>query len=356
MSTSCKVLGAFIPTVLIVTLAVSPALADPITWHGPIGPASNVDKLAIDPLHQGTLYAAAANGMFKTIDGGTNWEDLNFHQRVSALVIDPHTPDTLYAAGEFAAYASVFKSTDGGNHWSRADAGIDYRRADVPTLIIDPNAPGTLYISTNTPAGNVHKSTDGGAYWNPLPWIDQTLRERVIATALAIDPRNSAILYAGTAYGVYKSTDGGNHWTRKITGFVDTSVSVLLIDPLNSSKIYAGMDDTGIFVSVDGGDHWNPINNGLPNLPGPYRILDLTTVSRFPSLLYAALLYSCVFESADGGNHWNNTGLYNPFTLAVDAHNPVTIYAGTPQGVFLGETGLTWNPTNWVYLPMLTRQ
>jgi photosystem II stability/assembly factor-like uncharacterized protein len=91
------------------------------------------------------------------------------------LAIDPVNPNTIYAAvltagyGGAAGYASIAKSTDGGQSWKVVRAGSagfpDY--TVVRSLAIDPTAPSTVYASYADAGGSgVMKSTNGGQSWN----------------------------------------------------------------------------------------------------------------------------------------------------------------------------------------------
>jgi photosystem II stability/assembly factor-like uncharacterized protein len=96
--------------------------------------------------------------------------------------------------------------------------GIGPDSGEVVDIAIDPR-PGILYIATGS--GGVWKSSDDGVSWRPL--TDQ------LATsigAIALDPGNPDIVYAGTgnlfdggvgmpkSAGLFKSTDGGRTWAR----------------------------------------------------------------------------------------------------------------------------------------------
>jgi hypothetical protein len=78
--------------------------------------------------------------------------------------------------------------------------------------------------------------------------------------SLAIDPINTAIIYAGTRVGVYKSSNGGASWSRTALTRV---VLALVMDGRNPNIIYAGTYGSGVFKSTDGGVSWSAINKGL---------------------------------------------------------------------------------------------
>ena len=79
---------------------------------------------------------------------------------ILSLVIDPATPQTLYAG---TVGGGVFKSTDGGAAWSAASTGLG--NVTVWSLAIDPATPQTLYVGT---FNGVFKSTDGAAAWSAV--------------------------------------------------------------------------------------------------------------------------------------------------------------------------------------------
>jgi photosystem II stability/assembly factor-like uncharacterized protein len=127
----------------------------------------------------------------------------------------------------------------------------------VTTLIIDPQSSATLYLITGAllpttlSAFNdeLLKSTDGGASWFSSDTGLAAIR------ALAIDPRNTSTLYAGTTgSGVFRSADGGATWTAVNSDLSTLSVTALALDPRNSSTVYAGTAGGGVFViTFDGG-------------------------------------------------------------------------------------------------------
>ena len=69
-------------------------------------------------------------------------------------------------------------------------------------------------------------------------------------TALAIDPQNSSIVYAGTGSGVFRSTDGGTNWVAVNSGLTTLSVTTLAIDPQSPGTVYAGASDGKVFAAT----------------------------------------------------------------------------------------------------------
>ena len=215
------------------------------TWTS-IGPeGAIVEAVVIDPTTPTTLYAATLDGgVFKSTNAGGGWTPANTGLTVPGvrtLAIDPTTPSILYAG---TAGDGVFKSTDGGGSWSAANAGLEF--TDVFGLAIDPTTPTTIYVGAN---GRIFKSTNGGGSWSAV--FDSG---GAAVQGLAIDPRTTPAItiYAGThGPGVFKSTNGGGSWNPVNIGMIDDStcyfygyncyamVGDVTIDPQTPNTLYA---------------------------------------------------------------------------------------------------------------------
>ena len=124
----------------------------------------------------------------------------------------PTKEGVLYMGGDVTG---VYKTEDQGLHWRLITRGLtDY---EVYSLAVDPRRPETVYAGT--PSGYC-KSTDGGEHWEFLKATGKdaqaiTAERHKTVRGLAVDPTNSAILYAGTPRGgLFKSADGGQTWRR----------------------------------------------------------------------------------------------------------------------------------------------
>src|SRR6185503_20916403 len=168
-------------------------------------------------------------------------------------------------------------------------------------------------------------SPNGGQSWEPTK-INSILQVPEIVFSLAIDPKETKKLYAGTTRGVFRGLNRGKKW--KETDLNDPSMDVksLAIDPANRSTIYAAVvnssnrDDSGIYKSTDGGEGWARLETGFRGLS----IASIAVDPRNPSTIYAGLQKSSiifegarhaesaqggVLKSTDGGSHWVAAGL-----------------------------------------------
>jgi len=301
---------------------------------------------------------------------------------ISALAIDPQTPDTVYATG---TYTGVFKTADAGASWTAV-----YSAPPSPTgltvLRIDPQDPGTMYAGT--PVG-VFKTTDAGANWTAVnAGLPNDNNGHVTITTLAIDPLIPStiwVLYAATYVdeggfccggGVFKSTDGALNWTRVNTGLSEADnfspqSSGLAIDPQNPSIVYVGNGD-GVIKTTDGGASWRWVNSGFPNKANSIlanqtvAVATLAIDPRNPGTVYAGAWQvgpsggSAIFKTTNGGElrlpgSWSNaglTGFYYVEVLAIDPQNTGTIYAGVGDNGFAGwlfkttTGGTSWSAVN----------
>ena len=202
-----------------------------------IGPEGGyVYVLAIDPQAPGTLYAGTYGGVYKSINGGTNWTPINTglsDTRINSLAINPQAPETLYAGtGE-----GVFKSTNAGANWIAMNTGL--ANTLVQALVINPQTPETLYAGRYD--GVLLKSTNGGTNWTAI----NTGLPATRIDSLAINPQTPDTLYAGTPEGVFKSTDGGTNWFN--IGLSTTYINTLAINPQTPDTPYAGTYGGGVF-------------------------------------------------------------------------------------------------------------
>jgi photosystem II stability/assembly factor-like uncharacterized protein len=147
----------------------------------------------------------------------------------------------------------------------------------VDALAIDPTNPRVIYAGTYK---GLFKTTTGGTKWQRVSLNAKYIR------ALVIDPRNPTTIYAGTgtsgsprstSKGMFKSTDGGRHWIPANTGLTETDVWALAIDPRKPTTLYAGTNDSGragsVFKSTDSGRTWRAFGDGLnPNQRTSLRI------------------------------------------------------------------------------------
>ncbi len=163
-----------------------------------------------------------------------------------------------------------------------------------------------------------------------------------------IDPDNTTTMFAGTTdAGLFKSVDSGTTWREIGSGLPESGINAVVI----SDAILFATAGGGVFKSTDGGADWTQVDNDSINFANVL-IADPTT----STTLYAGSLIEGVLKSTDGGQNWtvSNNGItdWGILSLVMDPSDPKTLYAGTANGnVFKSvdaaaswaETGLTAN-------------
>ncbi len=240
--------------------------------------SESTTAIAVDWAKPNIIYAGSSSdfsaesvgGVFKSINGGTSWDTLIRGVTVRDLDIHPIDSKIIFATLglNVLTQAGIIKSTNGGISWVKADSGLRITWEEGPsTLVIDPKRPDTMYTGTSGFfGGRFYKSTNAGKSWFVLG--DTTaLRDGV--TAIAINPINTNVIFAGTAFSgnLLKSTDGGVSWV--LTG-LQTGITNTINFNQNSSIIYVGGAPTkqfsvSFFKSTDQGITWQNIKAGLPD-------------------------------------------------------------------------------------------
>ena len=254
---------------------------------------------------------------------------------VRRMVFDAKDYKVIYLATE---NNGIIFTADGGETW-RQFAKLNKGR--VRAVAVAPDSQCVLYAAAEN---KLFKSNDCGRNWEN-PYFHQNTQ--TVLTDIAIDPRNSSVIYISAASGeILKSANSGSTWQAifQTSGvFID-----LFIDPKNSSIIYAAPAKNGVFKSIDGGQNWLSLADNLKSYGGSreYRTLIINPVN--PANLVLVSLYG-LFKSGDGGQTWTALNLIAGskstvvYSAAINPQNSNEIYY-TTGAAFLKSTdgGQTW--------------
>lgn len=181
--------------------------------------------IVVDPFNPDVVYVAGlAGSIYKSTDAGRSFIQLPYNTGEGTYGMAAHpTRQDFYLAGINSAGAGIIK-TENGFDFVSVSTGLVYGGADsaYSALAFAPGHPNIVYTGSgyesNPDAKGIFKSTDGGETWtrasNGLA-INPDTGQPYYVKAIAVHPTNPDIVLAATGGGLYKSVDGGASWRLK---------------------------------------------------------------------------------------------------------------------------------------------
>ncbi|MCX2763568.1 VPS10 domain-containing protein [Aquimarina muelleri] len=249
----------------------------------------HIHRVIIDPTNPNTVYAAAIGspwgehperGVFKTTDGGETWSKILFNNDKTGaadLVMDPTNPNKLIAAmWEHKRDPWFFKSGgkgsglyithDGGKNWEQRTDKDGLPKGDLGRIgiAVAANKPNIIYALIEAKKNALYKSIDGGFTWKKINDKNDIGNRPFYYSDIFVDPENENRVYSVFTY-VNVSEDGGKNFTQLMPAYgVDNGVHpdhhAWWIHPTDGSFMIDG-NDGGLNISHDGGKTWRFIGN-----------------------------------------------------------------------------------------------
>lgn len=332
---------------------------------GPAATGGRVHDIEVDPKDPSTMYVATATGgIWKTTNKGTTWTSIFDGQPENTfgdLAIVPGNPNIIWAGSgeqnnrQSSSWGSgVYRSTDAGRSWIHV--GLT-STASIGRVVAHPTDPNIAWVAAvgnlwkPTPDRGVYKTTDGGATWTKVLYVD-TLTG---ATDLAIDARNPNVLYAATyqrlrsaccfngggpGSGIYRSENGGASWTKLENGIPagDKGRIGLAISQSNPNVLIATVEhatEGGTYRTDDAGATWRRVSRVNPRpmyYSAPY--IDPTTDRR------VWLLGTTIVKSEDGGTTFEGQPTSPAYDIGLKTdHHTMWIDPRDSRHVLIGGDG-----------------
>jgi photosystem II stability/assembly factor-like uncharacterized protein len=331
--------------------------------------SGSIGRLVVHPTDPQTCYVAAMGrlfsnnpdrGIFRTTDGGANWEKVLFvNDSVGGIdiVMHPNHPDTLYAAmwervrrpdrRDYGGNGcAIYRSYNGGDNWTKLTSGLPASSPSVGRIGIDisqtdPNVLYAIYADNIGYFAGVYRSDNGGDSW--FRTNDGDLDGMYSSYGwwfgrISIDPVDPDIAYA-IGFDLYKTSDGGNSWPL-ISSSVHVDQHDLAVSPQNNDFVVLG-NDGGIYLSYNAGSSWT----FLENLPIT-QFYTCDADEQHPERLYGGTQDNGTNRTYSGGSaDWQSIYWGDGFFVLVDQTNDNYIYAEYQYGNFARSTdgGFSFN-------------
>ena len=319
------------------------------------------------------FFGAAAGGLWKTEDAGVTWKPLwdklpQASPAVGAVAVAPSNPSVVYVGtgevnirGDVVTGNGLYKSTDAGKTWRFS--GLADTHA-IGRIIVDPRGPNTVFVAAlGHPFGDngergVFKSTDGGASWRKVLFVDA----HTGASDVAFDASNPKVLYAGLwqvyrkpwvmesggpGGGLYKSVDGGEHWTRLSGhGLPEGLLGRINVAPTsNPQRVYAMIEAKrgGLYRSDDAGASWTLVNDKNDYRQRAWYFNTVFADPKDANTVY--VLNTQLYRSTDAGKTFKplHTRHGDNHELWIDPADPRRMINGNDGGADISvDGGKTW--------------
>lgn len=203
--------------------------------------------------------------------------------RTAPLLFSPVDKKTLYYAGNV-----LFKTTDGGNNWQVISPDLSRENWDIPASVgiftttdmktmprrgviytIAPSYQDIKTIWCGTDDGLIHVTRDGGKTWKNVTPASITSWSKISLMGAGHFDVNTAYAAVNRIRlddmhpHIYKTHDGGKTWTEIVNGLPDDPINVVKEDPKQKGLLYAG-SERAVYVSFDDGEHWQDLRLNMP--------------------------------------------------------------------------------------------
>ena len=358
------------------------------TWrHLGLRDGQQIPAIIVDPANPDRLFVAVLGhpygpnrerGVYRSTDGGQSFQPvLQKDDRTGAtdLAFDPTDPRTVYAVlwqaqqgpwenGAFTGPNSgLFKSTDGGDHWSQLTGGLPTFEQGLGRIgiAIAPNDRNRMYALVEasgggggrgrggrgaapadaaapgrgapaTPGGGLYRSDDAGTTWTHVNGENRIYGRGSDFACVRVDPKNKDVIYVANT-STYRSDNAGVSFTAIKGAPGGDDYHTVWINPKNPDIILLALDQ-GATISVNHGRTWSSWYN-QPTA----QFYHVSTDNQTPYWVYGGQQESGSAGVASRGNdgeitfrEWHPVGAAEYAYVAPDPLNPRFVYGGGMGG------------------------
>lgn len=328
----------------------------------------SIGCITIDPSNYSTIWVgsgennnqrsvAYGDGVYRSLDGGKSWKNVGFKEseHIGMIKVDPRNSEVVYVAAYGPLWSAggergIYKTTDGGDNWENILEVSEH--TGFNEIHMDPRNPDVLYATAHQrrrhvwtyvsggPESAIYKSIDAGKTWNQLTnGIPAGDKGRI---GLAISPVDPDVIYAMVeGHGLYQSKNRGASFSFKNDYNSSGNYYVELVpDPKDADKLYSL--DSYLQFTNDGGKTWKGV-------PSDGRHVDDHCLWINPMDTKHMIVGSDggIYETWDGGVSWQhktNLSITQFYRVATDNDEPFyNVYGGTQDNFSLGGPSQTIN-------------
>ncbi|MEZ4800480.1 MAG: hypothetical protein R2809_12065 [Flavobacteriales bacterium] len=305
----------------------------------------------------------SGKGIYKSLDAGNTWVKMGLESTkvIHRICIDRNNEDVVYAGAGGSPWGpnadrGVFKTSDGGENWEKVLFVND--SVGCADLVMDPSNSNKLfaamwqyqrqpwYFNSGGAGSGLYRTLDGGKTWRLLSEDDGLPKGPLGRIGIAIAPSNSKVVYAmieSEKTGLYRSVDGGVKWKLVTTDHVDDRpfyYNEFYVDPSNENHlIYL---HSTVSESIDGGKTWNTILPYWGVHPDHHAFW---WSQSNPSFMMEGN-DGGMNVSYDGGRNWRfveNLPLGQFYHINYDMETPYNVYGGMQDNGSWKGPGYVWH-------------
>ncbi len=319
--------------------------------------SEHIARILVDPSDGNTVYACATGhlwddnderGVFKTSDGGKTWRKVlagtNGSTGCGMLAMSSQEPKTVYASmWDFRRQGwtfrsggpggGLFKSTDGGEHWTELTTsnsqGLPAKPYGRIALAVAPSKPNVVYAVIECKQSALYRSNDAGKTWAKEDASQYMIWRPFYFANIIVDPKDENKVFKVDGP-LLLSVDGGRSFSPTANAHGD--FHTVWIDSADTNLVYSG-DDGGMWTSMDGGARWTH----QMNLPVS-QFYHVSVDDHDPYRVYGGLQDNSTWvaeSSYPGGvsnSRWENLYGGDGFWAFSDPADPAYIYAEAQGG------------------------
>ncbi len=265
-----------------------------------------IGMIHVDPRDPNRVFVAALGhpygpnaqrGVFRSLDGGNTWKKVlgpNDDTGAIDIIFKPGDANTIYASlwqtrrPPWNVYppsngpgSGLYKSTDGGEHWTQLTDGFANKHVGRIGIAISDAAPDRIYAIVDADDGGLYRSDDAGAHWKKTSSDPRIWQRGWYFGQITADPKNPDRVYAMNTIEL-RSDDGGKTFLPVKGDPTGDDYHELWIDPNEPDRQIMGVDQ-GAIITVNGGKTWSSWFN-QPTA----QLYHVSTDNRFPYRVYGA--------------------------------------------------------------------